>query len=218
MIKAVIFDMDGLIIDSEPFWRKSEISVFKRNGIVLSENDCRKTTGMRIDEVVKYWSRVFPEANLKIESIVSDIMTEMVTAITRHGKAMPGLMQLIQFFKDKNLPMALASASQFILINAVVKKLNLQDDLSVIESAENMQYGKPHPEIFISTAKKLNVEPENCLVFEDSLFGVLAGKAARMKVVAVPELINYNKKEFAIADFKIASLEWFNSSIFDQLN
>lgn len=218
MIKAVIFDMDGLIIDSEPFWRESEISVFKRNGIVLSENDCRKTTGMRIDEVVKYWSRIFPEAKLNVDSIVKDIMTEMVTAIKKHGKAMPGLMELIQFFKNKNIPMALASASQFILINAVIDKLDLKSYLSVVESAENMQYGKPHPEIFISTAKKLNIEPENCLVFEDSLFGVLAGKAARMKVVAVPELINYNKKEYAIADFKIASLEWFNSSIFEQLN
>lgn len=218
MIKAVIFDMDGLIIDSEPFWRESEISVFKRNGIVLSENDCRKTTGMRIDEVVKYWSRIFPEAKLNVDSIVKDIMIEMVTAIKKHGKAMPGLMELIQFFKNKNIPMALASASQFILINAVIDKLDLKSYLSVVESAENMQYGKPHPEIFISTAKKLNIEPENCLVFEDSLFGVLAGKAARMKVVAVPELINYNKKEYAIADFKIASLEWFNSSIFEQLN
>jgi len=218
MIKAVIFDMDGLIIDSEPFWRESEISVFKKNGIELTEDECRKTTGMRIDEVVKYWSRVYPQANLNVDNIVREIMEEMVTAIKKHGSAMPGLMALIEFFKNKNIPMALASASQFILINAVVEKLKLQHDLNIIESAENMQYGKPHPEIFISTAKKLHVEPENCLVFEDSIFGVLAGKAARMKVIAVPELINYNKREYAIADFKIASLEWFNSSIFDQLN
>jgi len=218
MIKAVIFDMDGLIIDSEPFWRESEISVFKKNGIELTEDECRKTTGMRIDEVVKYWSRVYPQANLNVDNIVREIMEEMVTAIKKHGSAMPGLMALIEFFKNKNIPMALASASQFILINAVVEKLKLHHDLNIIESAENMQYGKPHPEIFISTAKKLHVEPENCLVFEDSIFGVLAGKAARMKVIAVPELINYNKREYAIADFKIASLEWFNSSIFDQLN
>lgn len=217
MIKAVIFDMDGLLIDSEPFWRESEMAVFADNGVYLTEDDCRKTTGMRIDEVVRYWDKVYPKIELNVNVVVEAIMDKMVSGISKNGEAMPGVYKCIQLLKDLNLPMALASASQFRLINAVVDKLDLRSVFSVIESAENMAYGKPHPEIFIETAKKLKVNPDECLVFEDSIFGVIAAKAARMKVIAVPEIKNYRCREFAVADFKIASLEWFTTSFLDEL-
>lgn len=217
MIEAVIFDMDGLLIDSEPFWRQSEMAVFADNGIYLTEDDCRKTTGMRIDEAVQDWDNIYTEIALDVDGIVNSIMKKMIDAITKYGDAMPGVFQCIDLFHSLNIPMALASASNFDLINVVVDRLNLKEHLKVIESAENMAYGKPHPEIFIETAKKLGVNPENCLVFEDSLYGVIAGKAARMKVVAVPEIKNFTKREFSVADFKIVSLEWFNASILDEL-
>lgn len=217
MIKAVIFDMDGLLIDSEPYWRQSEMAVFADNGIYLTEDDCRKTTGMRVDEFVKYWDNIYVDIPLDVDQIVKDIMTKMIDAITKHGEAMPGVYKAIEMFQNLNLPLALASASRFDLIAAVVERLNIKKHFKVIESAENMDYGKPHPGIFISTAKKLGVNTDECLVFEDSLYGVIAAKAARMKVVAVPEIKNYSKREFAVADFKIASLEWFNESILEEL-
>ncbi len=217
MIEAVIFDMDGLLIDSEPLWRKAEIDVFGKRGIVLTEDDCRKTTGMRVDEVIKHWANIYPNVNLNVNDTLTEIMTLVTSLVIEHGEALPGVYNIIEFFKEKNIPVAVASASNLNLIKTVVKKLNIEQEFVTIESAEKLQYGKPHPEIFLTTAKKLNTKPENCLVFEDSIFGVLAGKAAKMKVVAIPEEANYQKKEFVIADAKLASLELFNNSLFEKL-
>ncbi len=217
MIKAVIFDMDGLLIDSEPLWRKAEIEVFAKCGIILSDDDCRKTTGMRVDEVIKHWATIYPKAKLNVNETLNAIMEKVTALVVDKGEAMSGVYRTIEFFKNKNMLLALASASNYNLISTVVNKLNIKQEFATIESAENLQYGKPHPEIFLTTANKLNVRPEECLVFEDSLYGVLAGKAAKMKVVAVPEEANYNKKEFAIADAKITSLELFSSDLYEQL-
>ncbi len=108
--------------------------------------------------------------------------------------------------------MALASASYFKLINATLNKLELRDQFNVIHSAEIEPYGKPHPGIFLTTAKNLGVDPEFCLVFEDSLNGVIAAKAARMKCVCVPDPAFRNDTRFSIADIILNSLEEWNES------
>ena len=218
MIKAVIFDLDGLLIDSEPLWRIADIDIFGKQGIVLTEDDCRTTTGMRVDEVVNYWASRFPAANLDCHKTENAIINAMGNLIDEKGLALPGVYQTISFFKTLNMPMAIASASSFMLINKVVAKLGIKNEFSVIESAEHMKYGKPHPEIFIETAYKLNAKPYECLVFEDSVYGVLAGKAAKMKVVAVPDNENYDKIGYCIADKKIPSLKHFNNDIWSELN
>lgn len=218
MITAVIFDMDGLLIDSEPFWREAEMKVFIGYGIKLSETECRKTMGMRIDEVVKYWSLIYPEAQLNISKIANEIIQEVIALVNKKGKELPGVIKTIRFFKDKGFKIAVASASNFELINTVVDKLGIREYFDHIESAEKLKYGKPHPEVFLTTAQKLNVEPMQCLVFEDSIFGVIAARAAHMKVVAVPDKANFEHTDYAIAHLKIPSLEWFSESHFESLN
>jgi HAD superfamily hydrolase (TIGR01509 family) len=218
MIRAAIFDMDGLLIDSEPFWRKAEIEIFKERGITLTEDDCRGTKGMRVDEVVKHWSSVFPKANLQIDETIAAIMDEVTNLVKDNGEALPGVYQVLDFFESLNIPMAVASASSNGLINAVVNKLGIKEKFAVIQSAEFMNYGKPHPEVFIETAKQLAIPVNQCLVFEDSVFGVIAGKAAKMLVVAVPDDENFEKKGFCIADKKLPSMELFNHTVWDELN
>jgi len=218
MLKAVIFDMDGLLIDSEPFWREAEMKVFIRYGIRLSEAECIKTTGMRIDEVVRYWSKVYPETNLQIQKVANEIVQEVIALVKEKGKEMPGVREIIRFFKSRSLKLAVASASNFELIHTVVDKLQIRHEFDHIESAEKMQHGKPHPEVFLTTAEKLGIDPTECLVFEDSVFGVIAARAARMKVVAVPEKHNFDLTDYCIAQLKIPSLEWFTNSHFESLN
>lgn len=212
MIEAVIFDMDGLLIDSEPFWKVVEIEVFKTVGIDLTVEMCLETVGLRIDEVVTYWHEKQPWENISKQAIEDSIVNKMIERITNEGEALPGVYSVIEFFWNKKIPMAIASSSYLRLIEAVVKRLKLKGFFEVIYSAEFEEYGKPNPATFITTAKKLGVSPTKCLVFEDSLNGVLAGKAARMITVAVPD---YENPKFIIADKILNSLEEWNEECFN---
>lgn len=215
MIQAVIFDMDGLLIDSEPFWKAVEIEVFRKVGVELTFEKCLKTVGLRIDEVVTYWHERYPWDNISKEAIATEIVDKMIERITNEGEALPGVYDVIEFFWNKKIPMAIASSSYLRIIEAVVKRLKLNGFFDVIYSAEFEQYGKPNPATFISTAKKLNVPPTTCLVFEDSLNGVIAGKAARMTTVAVPEVYY---PQFVIADKVLRSLNDWNDDTFHEVN
>lgn len=217
MIKAAIFDMDGLLIDSEPLWKKAEIRIFDELGIHLTPELCGITEGLRVDEVVAYWDREYPQKITDQAKTVNDIVAEVGNLIASEGEALPGVIHTLEFFKNMDMPIALASASSYYLIEIALKKLEIATYFNVIQSAENLEFGKPHPQVFIEAAKKLNVNPVDCLVFEDSLFGVLAGKAARMRVIAVPYAHNYHKNGFCIADNKIRSLNDFTSAMFEQI-
>ena len=218
MIKAVIFDMDGLLINSEPLWQISITKVLNSKGVELSIDECKTTTGMRVDKVVEYWSLKYPVIKLDLKATVLEILQTIEDLVLEQGKAMPGVYQIIDFFDKKGISMAVASSSANSLINTVIDKLNLHNKFKVIQSAEYLKYGKPHPEVFINTANILNKEPSECLVFEDSVYGVLSAKSAMMRVVAVPEIENINNKGFCIADKKLKSLEDFNLEIWEELN
>lgn len=216
-IQAVIFDMDGLLIDSEPIWREAEKEIFAEVGITLTDEMCFTTVGLRIDEVVEHWFEKFPWENESQENIKEKIIDKVIELILLKGELLPGVLKSIDFFQKNNFPTAIASASPMKIINAVVQKFNLEKYFSIIHSAEKEEYGKPHPAVFISTAKLLNVLPQHCLVFEDSLNGVIAAKAARMKVIAVPEPIHYENSKFEIADLKLSSLNNFNVTLINTI-
>lgn len=205
-IEAVVLDMDGLMVDSEPFWRQAEIEVFATVGLNLSLEKCIQTTGIRIDEVAEYWFRRHPwegpspkEVSLKIISRVEELVIEK-------GELLPGVEQIIEMVQEVGLPLALASSSPMSLIMTVLNKFNLRKHFSVIRSAEPEVYGKPHPEVYIKTVKDLNVPAEFCLTFEDTMAGVISAKAACMKVIAVPQEENKADKRFILADLILESL------------
>jgi len=209
MIKAAIFDMDGLLIDSEPFWRKAEIAVFANHGLQLTENDCRKTMGMRIDEVVAHWYNLHPNLALNQKQIIDEIIATMVELITADGRPMPGALHTLELCKQHGFSFALASSSLEIIINTTLKKLNIAHYFETVQSAEHLEFGKPHPAIFMKTAQVLGVEPEACVVFEDAFHGVVAALAAKCKVVAVPDATQVNQPRFQAADAVLNSLEKF---------
>lgn len=189
MIEAVIFDMDGLLIESEPFWRRAEIAVFATVGIELSEDDCRETMGYRLNEVVELWYSRQPWTAKSKEQVEVEIQAYVQNLIETEGVPLKGVMETIALCKELNLKTAIASSSAMRLIKATVYRLGLESTFEVLHSAENEAFGKPHPAVFIHAAQKLGVRPENCLVFEDSFHGMVAGLAAKMKVIAVPDAI-----------------------------
>ncbi len=205
--EAVIYDMDGLIIDSEPFWRQAEMKVFATVGLQLTEKDCMETTGFRFDEVVEYWWHKKQWTGKSKEQIHDEVLDEMENAITHHAEAMPGFHASLDFFKGKNVKMAVASSSAMRLIKATVKKLKIESYFDLLVSAEHETHGKPHPAVFLRTAETLHARPEKCLVIEDSFNGLLAAKAAKMKCMVVPYPDDYNNPKHIIADWKLKSLE-----------
>jgi mannitol-1-/sugar-/sorbitol-6-/2-deoxyglucose-6-phosphatase len=209
-IKAVIFDMDGLIIDSEPLWRKAEISAFKEIGFDFTESMCASTMGMRIDQVVDHWWKKLKWKTPSQSKLVENIIDKMVYQIKSFGVAMPGLENTISMLNKNNIPIAIASSSSFLLIDTVVEKLKLKPFFDVIHSAENELKGKPDPAVFLSAAKLLNVNPKNCLVLEDSKAGMEAGLNAKMRTIVIPEIgtnPEWIKKSFkkidSLNDFKL---------------
>lgn len=205
MINTLIFDLDGLMIDSEPFWRKAEIEIFSNEGIYLTEDMCRQVMGLRIDEVVRYWFRAFNKETVQAEVIQKRIVDRVCLYIEQEGKPLPGITELVQAAYEMQFGMAIASSSELRLIETAVKQMQFEKYFTVLHSAQFEKYGKPHPDIFIHTAEKLGVLPENCLVLEDSVNGVIAAKAARMQVVAIPEAHMQTDARFGIADFRFAS-------------
>tara|TARA_B100000678_G_C18072995_1_gene447500 strand:- start:73 stop:702 length:630 start_codon:yes stop_codon:yes gene_type:complete len=202
--------MDGLLVDSEPTWRKVEIACFAKVGLTLTEDDCKQTMGLRIDEVVDYWFEKHPWEGMTTAEMTTYIVDEMERELRENAVPMPGVMEVIQQLKNEGYKMAIASSSQMRLIDAVMEKLDLDQLIGVRCSAETEDYGKPHPAVFITAAHWMNTNPENCVVFEDSLHGVVAAKAAKMKCIAVPDEVDYKKPQFAIADQLLKSLKDFD--------
>ena len=217
MIKAVIFDLDGLLIDSEPLWQEAEILIFKRVNIILTPDLCLRTKGLRIDEVVDYWYQRYPWTNLSKQEVEELIVAKLIELIHLKGKPLPGVDKAIAFIRQQPVKIALASSSSLIIIQAALQKLNLSDTFVRVYSAESETLGKPHPGVYLTTAKQLNILPQHCLALEDSLNGVLAAKAAQMKCIAIPEPLQYNNSKFAIADKILKSLEELDQKIWYEL-
>jgi sugar-phosphatase len=200
-VRALIFDMDGVLIDSEPLWRKAMIIGFNSVGMAFTEEDCRKTTGMRFREVVEVWVKHFKIEGVNPIQLENQVLDILIHLVETEGKPIEGAMDVLNYAKQKGLKIGLATSSSERLMNAVLTKLSLHNSFDAAVSAELMVYGKPHPEVFLVCAKKLNVAPMDCVVIEDSVNGVIAAKAAQMKVFAIPDHEHKMRKEFGAADY-----------------
>lgn len=206
MLRAAIFDMDGLLIDSEPSWRRAEVACFGEVGLALTEDDCHATTGLRIDEVARHWHRRAPWEGPTPHEVAARIVDRMIAIVGAEGTAMPGAAAAVERCAAAGLRLALASSSPARLIDATLARLGLRDRFEVVVSAEHEALGKPHPAVFLTTAARLGVDAADCLVLEDSLHGVIAAKAARMTCVAVPDPSRRDDPRFALADRVLPSL------------
>jgi len=187
-ISAVIFDIDGLILDSEPLWKIAEIETFKEVGFDFTIEMCALTTGMRIDEVVEFWRKKIKWESFTNTEIVDKIQNKMIQLIKERGKLLPGIIESLNLLNANDVLIGLASSSSMSLINTTVDTLKIRKFFNVIHSAENEIAGKPNPAVFLSAAKMLKVNPEKCLVLEDSKAGMSAGINANMRTIVIPEL------------------------------
>lgn len=186
MIKAVIFDMDGVMIDSEPLWEKTERILLGRREIEYSPDYRDRIVGLNQNDSGRLMIDTF-----ELSETVEEIITERVDILTaiyeKELETVQGLLPLLKSLTDKNIPLAVASSSPMRVINFVLDMFSLNDYFTVVVSGECTENGKPHPDIYLETARLLCVEPRECLAIEDSINGVLSAKAAGMPCIAVPD-------------------------------
>ncbi len=214
--RAAIFDMDGLLIDSEPLWHVAEVEVFGRLGVPLERAETRSTKGMFVDEVVAFWFARYPWGGPSQIEVRDEILVRVGQLVLERGTPMPGADAVVAAMAERG-PIALASSTPRALIDVVLDHLGLGSAFPLICSAQDEAYGKPHPAVFLTAAAKLGIEPERCCVFEDAPAGVLAAKAARMACVAVPEEAERTNPQILIADVVLDSLLGFDPELVDQL-
>lgn len=209
-LSTVIFDMDGLLIDSEPLWKEASQEIFAQYEINLTDEQYAITTGLRTREFTEWWlarhqvpASEFPVAE---ELILASVMDK----VSKRGLVMPGVDHILNFFKEMNFKIGIASSSSEELIHLVVEKLGIGSYLQNISSAGNLLHGKPHPQVYLNCALALDSKPTDCICFEDSFNGMIAVKAARMHCVVVPGHEHYKEQRWGAADLKLSSLQNFN--------
>jgi mannitol-1-/sugar-/sorbitol-6-/2-deoxyglucose-6-phosphatase len=214
-IAATLFDMDGLLIDSEVLWHKAEVDIFGRLGVPLYESSSRSTKGVFVNEVVDSWYARYPWSGPTADDVVDSLLERVGALIESEGRLLPGAIRAIDLTSARG-PVALASSTPLALIERCLDHFGLTDRFASIHSAETEPYGKPHPGVFLSAASSLGIEATRCLVFEDSTAGVIAARAASMSVVAVPMPEDRAEVEFLLADLVLDSLEELSSDWLDE--
>ncbi|RYF93926.1 MAG: hexitol phosphatase HxpB, partial [Chitinophagaceae bacterium] len=210
---TVIFDMDGLLIDSEPYWAEAGSETLARYDIRLTEEQYHTSTGLRTREWIEWW---FGNFNIDLKYALeaeNTIVAAAIDKIRSNANPMPGAGYIFEFFKKQNYRIGLASSSPMALIDVVVEKLGIGNYIEVKTSAEMLPKGKPHPEVYLQCAAKLDVLPMQCVCFEDSFNGLIAAKAARMKCVAIPDKHFATELRWNAADVVLTSLNQFDEEL-----
>ncbi|MNJ88803.1 2-deoxyglucose-6-phosphate phosphatase [compost metagenome] len=204
--EGVIYDMDGVLTDSEPLWKIAMEDVFHSVGCPLTKQDFQRTVGLRIDEVIAYWYQVSPWPDATPKAVEDAIIQRMVELLTARAVPLPGVVESLEFFRSKGLKIGLATSSYQVLIDCILDTLQIRHFFQTVHSAEYELFGKPHPAVYLTAAKNLDLDPRHCLVIEDSLNGIISGKAARMTVICVPEKTHSPEPKLILADAQFDDL------------
>ncbi len=203
---GVIYDMDGVLTDSEPLWKIAMEEVFRSVGCSLTKEDFQRTVGLRIDEVTVYWYQVAPWPDRSPKDVEKAIVQRMIELLTERATPLTGVVESLEFFASKGLKIGLATSSYQVLIDCILDTLKIRPYFQTIHSAEYELFGKPHPAVYLTAAKNLGLDPRRCLVIEDSLNGIISGKAARMTVFCVPEKTHHPEPKLILADAQFDNL------------
>lgn len=214
-LDTVIFDIDGLLIDSEPLWNEAATELFNEYGVSLSEEQYKTTTGLRTKEFVQWWFQYFNIGEGEQKRAEQKIVELVLAKIEQKGKVLPGVPYIFDFFQRKSFKIGLATSSPPSLIDLVVEICGIKKFLHATASAESLAYGKPHPQVYLNCAASLDSKPTSCICFEDSFNGMIAVKAARMKCVIVPHVSQLKDERWGAADLKLSSLQNFGELHFE---
>lgn len=206
--------MDGLLIDSEPIWTEAAQASMKKVNFELTEALKLQTTGLSIKLFLEFCYKIQPWNTPNSKELEMEILAYAQEHILARAIAMKGAVEIVKDMKRRGLKLAVASASHMDLIEGVLKRLNIIDLFDTWHSGELEEFTKPHPAVYLTTAAKLGLQPEECIAFEDSHAGLRAAHAAGMLTVSVPAPEVFLDAKFDLAHYKVESLEHY---IFEEM-
>ncbi len=204
-MKAVIFDMDGVLVDSEPMHTAVSIETMAYYGVTIDENDMERFAGMTMQSI---FSTLKSENNIK--DPIESILARQEAGMLKHTLEDPqtpiaGIPEILAYLKQHKIPAAVASSSPKNLVKTVIDRLNIAASFEFLLSGEEVRHGKPNPEIYLAAAKALQVQPKDCVVIEDSKNGTLSAKAAGMFCIGFKNL-NSGDQDLSAADLVVPTL------------
>lgn len=200
---AVIFDLDGTLIDSMGVWSEVDKKYFENIGLKMPNDFQKCIEGMNVDETARYIKESY-SVQQSIEQISCEI-DKLAISFYKDIKLKPGAKELIKTLHSIGIKLGVASSSSRILVDTALEIHGLTEYFSAIASSSDVSHGKPHPEIYLKCAELLAIPPSSCLVFEDLPAGIKAAKSAGMRVCAIDDVysINEEQEKRDLADFYI---------------
>lgn len=203
-INAVLFDLDGTLVDSMWVWKDIDVEFLSGYGIELPDDLQSDIEGMSFTETAMYFKNrfSFKESVEDIKKIWNDMAYERYTKIIPMKE---GALEFLRYLKSKGIKTGIATSNSRELVTSMLQAKNINDLFDIIKTSCDVNAGKPAPDIYLKSAEELNVMPKNCLVFEDIPMGILAGKNANMRVCSVYDDYSKNQenKKRALADYYI---------------
>ncbi len=193
---AIVFDLDGLLVDSEPVWEKTDIALVESRGKIYDQRKQTNLIGLRAEDYLKGLRRVYGIED-DVETLDREALEYMFTLISTEVKTQPGAKELISFVVKQNITRAIVSNSQMAFINAVLEDRGWNDIFVHRFTGEDDTQGKPAPDVYLRAAKTLGLNPADCLALEDSPNGARAAVAAGMTCYAVPDTSHSKPEAFA---------------------
>ena len=188
-IKAVLFDMDGLMVDTESLATEAFIHSAKKQGYDMTKEETLLVLGFTTKSIYDFWGNYFKNSDVSGKQLVDDHYKYIENILFTTGpRKMPYIEELLKYLKESNYKVAVASSSNMNHIINNMEKTGLKKYIDEFASGAEVENGKPAPDVFLLAAERLGVKPEECLVLEDSKAGVIAGSAAGSKVIMVPDM------------------------------
>lgn len=215
-MKSVIFDMDGVILDSEIHWKKAELTLFNKILPSWTKEDQQKIIGRNINDTYRILANDYGLV-LSHEKFIERVRGVALQVYRSKANLIPDFLDFIQNIKSKKIPTALASSSLREWIDIALNRFDIAQYFDFVVSNEDMDIpGKPAPDIYLDTAKKLGIKPADCLVIEDSKNGVVSAKSAGMYCVGFRNGFN-KKQDLSMADIEIQGFKNLNNEKFFKL-
>ena len=203
--RAVIFDMDGLLLDTETLWHESEVELFKRHGAEFTWDDKMAVIGTSSDFTARYFADRLHVPRAQGPALVDEMVALMHERVLRQADARPGARELVERLRAvPGVRLGLASNSPRFLVDDALSTAGLTDAFETIVTPADVEHAKPAPDIYLRACSDLGVEPSEALALEDSASGVAAAKAAGLTCIAVPQ---FAETDVSAADRIVDSLE-----------